>query len=478
MTAKKQSRLLIVDDEVELTRLLCNTLAENGYETVGATSGTEGLKALEERHFDLLLCDLTMPGMDGVQVLRRAMTMDPTLVGILMTGHATIAAAVDAMKAGAFDFVLKPFNQATLLPILARALETLRLRTENVHLRRYVARLTYESPRYELIGTSSTIQEVVQFIEKVAPTDATVLVCGESGTGKELVARALHYNSPRRGRSLVTVNCATLQASLLESEVFGHEKGAFTGAQQAKPGLIEAADGGTFFIDEVAEMAPALQAKLLRLLGDGYYRRVGGTKECHANVRVVAATNKQLEVEQNAGRFREDLYYRLNVITIRLPPLRERREDVPLLVEHFLTTRQLGTVRCQMGPDVLRALQNYDWPGNIRELANVLERAQILAKDQLITMDDLPDNFRAAPLWAEVGSLDTLNLSELECGAVRMAMWQAKGNKTRAAKILGITRRALYRLIRRHGLEEMRAKVLNPAGGGTTRQANRTAAKT
>ncbi|HXG08489.1 MAG TPA: sigma-54 dependent transcriptional regulator [Gemmataceae bacterium] len=453
MAATKRGRLLIVDDEVELTSALCDTLAAKGYETTGATSGPEGLKVLDKQEFDVMLCDLMMPGMDGIAVLRKALEIDPSLIGIIMTGQGTIATAVEAMKMGAFDYVLKPFELKTMLPILERALETRRLRAENVRLRQYVERLTYESPRYQLIGSGPAMQKVVQLIEKVAPTDATVLIRGASGTGKELVARALHHNSPRRGRPLVTINCAALQESLLESELFGHEKGAFTGAVQAKPGLIEVAEGGTLFIDEVAEMAPALQAKLLRLLEDGHYRRVGGTKECHANVRVIAATNKPLEEEQKAGRFREDLFYRLNVVAIELPPLRERREDIPALVEHFLTTRQLGKVRCQVHPDALQALLNYDWPGNIRELANVLERAQILAENHLITLDDLPEALHLAPPPAEPPEPGTLNLAELERRTIQAALRQAKGNKVHAATLLGTTRRTLYRLIRKYGLE-------------------------
>lgn len=289
-------------------------------------------------------------------------------------------------------------------------------------------------------------------IEKVAPTDASVLIRGQSGTGKELVARALHHNSPRRERPLVTINCAALQETLLESELFGHEKGAFTGATQTKPGLIEVAEGGTLFIDEVAEMAPGLQAKLLRVLEDGHYRRVGSTKEAHANVRVIAATNKSLEGEQKAGRFREDLFYRLNVVSTELPPLHERREDIPALVEHFLTTRQLGKARCQVHPDALRALQSYSWPGSIRELANVLERAQIMAEDHLITPDDLPDSLRVPPPVAADAS--PFNLSELERRTAQAALAQTKGNKVHAARLLGISRRALYRLISAYGLEE------------------------
>jgi DNA-binding NtrC family response regulator len=451
MAETKQGYLLIVDDEVELKSALCETLAEEGYGTVGATSGAEGLKEMEKQDFDVLLCDLMMPGMDGMQLLRKALDIDPSLVGIIMTGQGTIPSAVEAMKAGAFDYVLKPFNLQTMLPILSRAMGVRRLRTENVRLRQYVERLSYESPRYQMIGAGPTMQRVVQLIEKVAPTDATVLVRGQSGTGKELVARALHHNSPRRGRPLVTINCAALQATLLESELYGHEKGAFTGAQQAKPGLIEVAKGGTLFIDEVAEMAPALQAKLLRVLEDGHYRRVGGTKECHADVRVIAATNKPLEEEQKAGRFREDLFYRLNVVSIDLPLLRERREDISTLVEHFLTTRQLGKVRCEVASDAMQALRNYGWPGNIRELANVLERAQILAEDNLITLDDLPEAMQAATDMPAEAS--PLNLSELERKATQAALQQAKGNKVHAAKLLGITRRALYRLITRYGLE-------------------------
>lgn len=464
MAATKRGRLLIVDDEVELKSALCETLGDEGYQTTGAISGVEGLKVLAKQDFDLLLSDLMMPGMDGIQLLRKALETDPNLVGIIMTGQGTIPTAVEAMKVGAFDYVLKPFNLQTMLPILARAMDVRRLRMENVRLRHYVERLSYESPRYQMIGSGPAMQKVVQLIEKVAPTDATVLVRGRSGTGKELVARALHGNSMRRDRPLVTVNCASLQETLLESELFGHEKGAFTGAVQAKPGLIEIAEGGTLFIDEIAEMAPGLQAKLLRVLEDGHYRRVGGTKEGNANVRVIAATNKRLEEEQKAGRFREDLFYRLNVVSIDLPPLRERHQDIPALVEHFLTNRQLGKVRCNINPDAMRALLNYDWPGNIRELANVLERAQILAEDNSITLDDLPDILQVMPTPAEASSTDPLNLRELERRTVRAALEQAKGNKVHAAKALGISRRALYRLIEKYRLEGIQAEGAAASG--------------
>jgi transcriptional regulator with PAS, ATPase and Fis domain len=319
--------------------------------------------------------------------------------------------------------------------------------------RQWVEQISFESPRYRMVGSSPQHLRVMQLIEKVAPTDTTVLIRGESGTGKELVARALHYNSPRRERPLVTVNCAALQETLLESEVFGHEKGSFTGATQTKPGLIEVAEGGTLFIDEIAEMAPGLQAKLLRVLENGHFRRVGSTQEIIADVRILAATNKNLEEEQKSGKFREDLYYRLNVVTIPLPPLRDRPQDIPELVQHFLNTRQVGPRPFSIQPDAMDCLVRYRWPGNIRELANVLERAQILAENQVITLDDLPETLvETRPATATGG--DPRHLREVEKRHVQEILRQEKGNKVHAAKTLGISRRALYRLINKYHLQE------------------------
>ena len=451
-----RGNLLVVDDEVQLMHALCESLGEQGFSIHGLSDPALAPEAIRQGEYDILLTDLMMPGTDGVQLLRESLTIDPNLVGVIMTGQGTIQTAVDAMKAGAFDYILKPFRLQNVLPVLDRAMQLSRLRKECIRLRQQLAHLTFESPRYHIVGQSPGVRKVIQMIQKVAGTDATVLIRGPSGTGKELVARALHANSPRRDKPLVTINCATLQENLLESELFGHEKGAFTGADKTKPGLFEVAEGGTLFVDEVAEMAPALQAKFLRVLEDRRYRRVGGTQERVADVRVVAATNKSLEDEQKAGRFREDLFYRLNVITVTLPPLKDRREDIPLLVEHFLRTRQIGKTPLALDPAALAVLCGYDWPGNVRELANVIERAQILAEGPSITVDDLPDNLiRATPqATAPAASSGPDDLDVAERRHVAEVLRRCGGNKVQSARALGISRRALYRLLYKHGLAE------------------------
>ncbi len=458
MTARL-GRLLVVDDEPELAEALRDNLSRHNYDVVATTSPADGLKRLQCEEFDLVLSDLMMPGMDGIQLLRKALEIDGQIVCVIMTGQATVETAVEAMKAGAIDYLLKPFKLHNMLPVLARALEIRRLRMENIRLRTYVDRLTYESQRYQIIGSSPPIERLLELMEKVAPTDTTVLIRGATGTGKELVARALHHNSMRRAASLVTINCAALQENLLESELFGHEKGSFTGAGQLKQGLIAVAEKGTLFIDEIGEMSPAMQAKLLRVLEDGHYRRVGGTQDYHADVRILAATNKPLEDAQKAGTFREDLFYRLSVMQLSLPSLKERVSDIPLLVEHLLSTRQLGKVRCTIAPDAMQVMLSYPWPGNIRELANVLERAQILAENHTITIDDLPENMILQPVGAvaasptAVSSAATDDLEGVERRHVEATLKKWNNNKLRAAKALGISRRALYRYIEKYQLE-------------------------
>jgi len=442
-------RLLIVDDDEALRQTLARRFQRLGMAVAEAADGEEALAKAGHAPYDVALLDLHMPGMTGIELLGQLKERWPELEAIMLTGHGSIETAIQAMKQGAYDYLTKPFQLPELEVHVQKAYEKVRLARRE---RQWVEQLRYESPRYSLVGSSPGLQRVLRLIEKVAPTDSTVLVRGASGTGKELVARALHMNSPRRERPLVTINCAALQETLLESELFGHEKGAFTGALQAKPGLFEVAEGGTLFIDEIAEMAPGLQAKLLRVLEDGHYRRVGGTQETHADVRVVAATNKPLEEEMKAGRFREDLYYRLAVVTIELPLLRERPRDIPDLVEHFLTTRQVGPTRSRIDPEAAAALAQYSWPGNVRELANVLERAQILAENHVITLDDLPDSIvDAAPL--AVAGADPGLLREVERRHVLEVLEEYKGNKVQAARALGISRRALYRLIAKYGLE-------------------------
>jgi DNA-binding NtrC family response regulator len=444
--------LLIVDDDEQLRQTLARRFTRQGLSVVTAESGEEALGKMGPGRYDVALLDLHLPGMTGIELLGKLKELYPELEAIVLTAHGSIETAIQAMKQGAYDYLTKPFQLPDLEIHIEKAYEKVRLARRE---RQWIEQLNYESDRYRLVGSSPPMRRVVSLIEKIAATESTVLIRGASGTGKELVARALHYNGGRRTRPLVTINCAALQETLLESELFGHEKGAFTGALQMKAGLIEVAEGGTLFIDEIAEMAPGLQAKLLRVLENGHYRRVGSTIENHADVRVIAATNKPLQDEIKNGRFREDLYYRINVVTIELAPLRERRQDIPELIEHFLTTRQIGPLRSRVDPAAMEALVRYDWPGNVRELANVIERAQILAENYTISLDDLPEMIVESQPTREPGiEGDPRHLREVERRHVRQVLRDESGNKVHAAQTLGISRRALYRLIQKYHLED------------------------
>jgi DNA-binding NtrC family response regulator len=440
--------LLLVDDDEHLGQALQRRFERQGWRVTRAASVAEGLARSAQARYDVALLDLHLPDGTGIELLQRLREEQPELEALLLTAHGSIETAIQAMKQGAYDYLTKPFHLPDLDVHIEKAYEKVCLARRE---RQRVEQLAFESERLRLVGSSAGMRRVVSLLEKVAPTGSTVLIRGASGTGKELVARALHFNSPRRGRPLVTVNCAALQETLLESELFGHDKGAFTGATLDKAGLVEVAEGGTLFIDEIGETASGLQAKLLRVLEDGHFRRVGSTQERRADVRVLAATNKDLEAEQRAGRFREDLYYRLNVVVIALPLLRERREDIPELVEHFLTTRPVGPRRLRVRPDALQALGRYDWPGNVRELANVLERAQILAEGDAITADDLPEGVTAGVADRPAG--EPGHLREVERRHIQEVLRRNDGNKVRAARALGISRRALHRLINKYQLE-------------------------
>ncbi len=445
--------LLIVDDDDAFRSTLVRRLSRREHSVREAATGEEALRLAAQEKFDVAVIDLHLPKMDGIELLAKLKQLDPHCQVILLTGEGSIETAVSAMKRGAYDYLTKPCVFSELEVLLTKAYECARLERENVQLR---AALRHAAPSSEIVGQSQAIQKVLRLIGKAGPSESPVLIEGESGTGKELVARALHQFSPRSDKPMVAINCAALPEALLESELFGHEKGAFTGAVAAKMGLFEVADGGTLFIDELGELAGALQAKLLRVLQDGNIRRVGATKEIQVDARVVAATNRKLADEVKAGRFRDDLYYRLNVITVVIPPLRERRDDIPLLIDHFL--RRPVPAGWQLTGAAHRALGNYSWPGNIRELANVIERAKILADDKLIDLEHLPeailDPAEAMQASAEpVTPAATDDLSLLERERVASVLKREEGNKARAAKALGISRRSLYRLIEKYAID-------------------------
>ena len=439
-------RLLIVDDERDFRESAVRYFKRLGFLVDEAEDGEEALNVTMNRKFDVVILDIHMPGMSGLEVLEKLRLRDPAPKVVMLTGGGTIENAVESIKLGAYDFITKPAKLDDLARLVNRACETQQLEKENKQLKEVIRR---SEPSAEMVGDSTAMQEVFRLIERTANSNKPVLIQGESGTGKELVARAIHKASPLADKPLVVINCAALAEQLLESELFGHEKGAFTGAIAAKPGLFEIADGGTLFIDEFGEMSGALQVKLLRILEDGSMRRVGSVTERHVNVRVIAATNRDLEQDVKDKNFREDLYYRINVLGIQIPPLRERTGDIKLLVKHFVGEEWL------IDDDVMNRLSNYSWPGNVRQLQNAIERAKVLAEENRIELNNLPnaiaDSDNEPPAAAYSGTeidLETLNKMH-----VQQTYERCEKNKTKTARAIGINRRSLYRLLEKYGIE-------------------------
>jgi DNA-binding NtrC family response regulator len=445
-------RVVIVDDEPRMAAVVAMALGRDGYECETCASAEAALAAIQARGADVVVTDLKMPEIDGIELLRRLRATRPALPVILLTAHGSVPSAVAAMRDGAFDYVAKPFDNDELRALVARAVELTRLERENRELRREVA------GRYApdaIVAESARSAEVLALVRRVAPSRATVLIQGESGTGKELVARLLHYWSERVGQPFVAVNCKAFAEGVLESELFGHEKGAFTGALMARAGCFERAAGGTLFLDEIGEIGPDFQAKLLRVLQEGEVLRVGAAAPRRVDVRVVCATNRTLRDEVAAGRFREDLFFRLNVIPLALAPLRERREDILPLAHRFLERQQRETGRAlRFGAEAEAALLAHPWPGNVRELENAVERAVVLARGEEITPEDLLLEQLALGPPAAAGSDGTLqaSLDRAAAARIRAALSAAGGNRVEAARALGIERTTLYRMMKRLGL--------------------------
>ena len=456
----KRAKILVIDDDESLRRVLEYNLAQEGYAVLTAGSGETGLDLLKKEGADLVVTDVRMAGMDGLQVMEAVRRLDPNLQVIFLTAFGTIEMAVEAMKAGAFHYISKPFNRDELKLTIKKALQLRDLERENVVLRQELqSRIGLDN----IIAESPGMKQILEMVERVAPTETTVLILGESGTGKELIARAIHNNSPRADGPFIAVNCAAIPENLLESELFGHVKGAFTGAIRDRVGKFEAAEDGTIFLDEIGEMRPELQVKILRSLEERTLERVGDNRAIHVDVRVLAATNKDLTKAIQAGEFREDLYYRLNVVPLHIPPLRERRDDIRPLTQHFL--KRLGAPpRLTVTPEAFRALRSYDWPGNVRELENALERAMIFHRGDAIDVGDLPETIRS-PKAKEAATLPVslpdsgLSLEEVERELILRALQKHDWNQSRAARYLGVTRHTLLYRMEKHN-------IVRPGGRG------------
>ncbi len=458
------AKILVVDDNPDVLNLIADILESHDYEVKTVSNGASAIKELESNDYDMVLTDLMMPDVDGMQVLENAILKTPKTICIILTGHGTIKSSVEAIKKGAFDYITKPVSPSELLIFVEKALKFKNLEEENIRLKKELkGKYHYKN----IVGTSKVIKKIYYLIEKVSDTDGTVLITGASGTGKELIARSIHYNSQRSDKPMVVINCGAIPEALLESELFGHEKGAFTGAYKKRIGRFEMANGGTIFLDEIGEMSPSLQIKLLRVLQDQQFERVGGTKTLHVDLRFIAATNKNLTTAINMEKFREDLYYRLNVIPIKVPSLKQRRSDIPLLMDFFLKKFQKGkydkiTGFSQVAMDSMLA---YDWPGNVRELENVIKRLTILCEGPVVGFDDLPENIQDVSGShypdKEVIIDNELNLNEAvqdyEKKIILEALEKTNWVKSKAAKLLNINRTTLVAKIKKQNIETDKA---------------------
>lgn len=447
-------RILIVDDEAAAVENLAYLCRKEGHEVTTRSSGMGAIEAMEAKQFDLILTDLRMEKVDGMAVLQRAKEIDPETAVVLITGYATLDSAIEAMKAGAFHYIAKPFRLDEVREVVRNVLEVVNLKREN---RKLKAQLLGGTGEVSIITQDVIMLRLLEMARQIAPSNTNALITGESGTGKELLARFIHGHSGRRDKTFQAVNCGALQDDLLANELFGHEKGAYTGATEAQKGLIEAANGGTLFLDEIAEMSLGMQVKLLRVIQEREVQRLGSTRVSPVDIRLIAATHRDLLDEVAAGRFRQDLYYRLNVVGLHLPPLAERRDDIPLLAFYFLRKHALHMERSvdDIDPATMVALHDYGYPGNIRELENIIERAVILAQEDRLTMADLPPTLvdhAVHVVREETGRLPTL--AEREADYIQYVLDRNGQNRTRAAKVLGIDRVSLWRKLKKHGLEE------------------------
>jgi len=447
-------KILVVDDEASHRQMLKAVLSAEGYEIREAADGEDAVRSVEEKFHDLILMDIRMPGLSGIEALQKIKDISPGIPIIIMTAYASVNTAINALKSGAYDYLTKPLDIEELKILVAKALRFHKLEQENVYLKE---QLNDRFDFSKIIGRSPSMKQLFETMALVAPSEATVLIVGESGTGKELIANAIHQNSARAARPFIKVNCAALPETLLESELFGHEKGAFTGAISRKQGRFQLAHQSSILLDEIGEMAPATQAKILRVLQEREFEPIGSSQSIKVDTRVIAATNKNLEEEIKAGRFREDLFYRINVVTIEVPPLRERHEDIPLLADFFLKRYAEKNRRVVKGftPRAVDLMMRYNWPGNARELENVIERAVILTREEMITPLEFPEDLQKLDTEFHEARLDLhpgRSLKEVEKEMILRTLEETGGNRTHAARILGISRRTLQLKLKEYGI--------------------------